>query len=433
MVALVLALLVPAPAAVLLLGSATIVLADDDDDDGRDDDDDDGGDDDDDDGPIRVRRAPVPVAPAPPPPVFAPDEIVALSLSDEDLATLVAQGFAVIEEISLTEFGETSRRLRIPGGTTLIAARDIVQALASGEAADFNHYYRSEQGFDGCSGASCPARRSIAWPVQSVRDTSCGRSATIGMIDTGINGDHETFAGAALDLRRMSPESFDPSGAVHGTAVAALLVGDPATRAAGLVPGARLVAIDAFHRRGSDERADIFTLIEALDTLATEEVGVINLSLAGPPNAVLEAVVERLVRDRNIVVVSAVGNGGPASEPAYPAAYAPVIAVTAVDRAGEVYRRAVRGDHVDLAAPGVDVWTAASISGARQKTGTSFAVPFVSAAAAILREAHPDLPAIEVAARLRDLARDLGEPGPDAIFGAGLVGLGALCDGARDG
>ena len=41
------------------------------------------------------------------------------------------------------------------------------------------------------------------------------------------------------------------------------------------------------------------------------------------------------------------------------------LAVTAVDRRGQVYRRANRGDHIDLAAPGVNLWTAASISGVR--------------------------------------------------------------------
>jgi subtilisin family serine protease len=193
------------------------------------------------------------------------------------------------------------------------------------------------------------------------------------------------------------------------------------------VPASRLVALDAFHRTGGDERADAFTLVEALGALAAEGVGVINLSLAGPSNAVLEEVIDRLVFESDIVVVAAVGNDGPSADPAYPAAYDPVLAVTAVDRDGQVYRRAVRGTHVDLAAPGVDVWTAASISGARFKTGTSFAVPFVSAAATILREARPDLTAPEVGEELRRLATDLGDPGPDPVYGAGLLNIDALC------
>jgi subtilisin family serine protease len=188
------------------------------------------------------------------------------------------------------------------------------------------------------------------------------------------------------------------------------------------------VAVDAFYRRGSDERADVFTLIDALGQLSERGVGVINLSLAGPPNTVLEEVVRRLVGERDIVLVAAVGNDGPRADPAFPAAYPEVIAVTAVDRDRVVYRRAIRGPHVDLAAPGVAVWTAASISGARWKTGTSYAVPFVTAAAAILREMRPELTAPEVGPELLGLANDLGDPGPDPVFGAGLLALGTLCE-----
>jgi subtilisin family serine protease len=300
--------------------------------------------------------------------------------------------------------------------------------VPSGGDADFNHYYRVEQGFsEACRGAECPARWSIGWDAPETRQQSCGSDARIGMIDTGINDAHDTFAGADLEVHRLAPEEFDASRALHGTAVASLLVGDPATRAPGLVPGARLVAVDAFYRRGSDERADAFTLIDALAFLAEQDVQVINLSLAGPENAALARVIDWLVFERDIVVVAAVGNDGPRARPAYPAAYAPAIAVTAVDRDGAIYRRAVRGPHLDLAAPGVNIWVAASISGARHKTGTSFAVPFVSAAAAHLRSLRPDLKASEVEEVLRSLAEDLGDPGPDEIFGAGRLSLDVPC------
>jgi subtilisin family serine protease len=107
--------------------------------------------------------------------------------------------------------------------------------------------------------------------------------------------------------------------------------------------------------------------------------------------------------------------------PAYLAAYDPVLAVTAVDRRGQVYRRANRGEHIDLAAPGVNVWTAASISGVWTKTGTSFAAPFVTAAAALIWQRDPSMTAADLRDRLRDAARDLGPDGLDAIFGVGLI------------
>jgi len=195
-----------------------------------------------------------------------------------------------------------------------------------------------------------------------------------------------------------------------------------------LIPGARLYAVDAFHRAGTDERADAFTLVTALDLLADQGVLVINLSLAGPSNEVLEQKVVNLVRTRDIVLVAAAGNAGPTADPQYPAAYPDVLAVTAVDRRGEPWRRAARGPHVEIAAPGVDVWTAASIRGARTKTGTSFAAPFVSAAAALLRDRFPDMTADEVRKLLVASATDLGPPGPDETFGAGLLTSFGLCD-----
>ena len=110
-----------------------------------------------------------------------------------------------------------------------------------------------------------------------------------------------------------------------------------------------------------------------------------------------------------------------------PAGYETVLAVTAVDRRGEPYRRAGRGPHIDIAAPGVDVWTAASISGARTKTGTSFATPFVSAGAALMLQDEPTLTPAALRDRLRAGASDLGAPGHDPVFGHGLLRVRSSC------
>ena len=211
------------------------------------------------------------------------------------------------------------------------------------------------------------------------------------------------------------------SGRRHGTAVAAILLGSAESRSPGLLPDATVIAVDAFHRSGSrDERSDVFTLVRAMDLLAENRVSVINFSLAGPPNQLLEAMTRRLA-DTGIVLVAAAGNAGPRAEPAYPAAYPDVIAVTAVDRNGNAYRRAGRGAHIDLAAPGVDVWTAASIRGARTRTGTSFAAPFVTAAVALAQMRLNLKGHDEIAGALAKNARDLGAPGRDDIFGHGLL------------
>lgn len=362
------------------------------------------------------------VAPPPEPPRRVEGELVSISLTDADLAALVAQGFRVLDEQPVPEIGIVSRRLAIPAGSTLDAARDLVRALPSGADADFNHYYRTEEAAEPavCEGLHCATMEQIGWSVPATTLASCGATVLIGMIDTGINPDHDTFEEARLDVHRLSPESLDPSSAIHGTAVLSLIIGNPESRSPGLLPKAQVVAVDAFHSVGQDERADVYTLTAAMDFLADRGVRVINMSLAGPPNSVLEAATAALI-DRGVIIVAAVGNGGPKSDPAYPAAYPGVIGVTAVDAGDTVYRRAGQGPHVDLAAPGVEVWTAASVSGARPKTGTSFAAPFVTAAVASVLEQKPDLDADALIVELASAARDLGDTGRDDVYGFGLL------------
>lgn len=369
------------------------------------------------------------VKPPPPPARYAENEIIAFRLSESDLSVLLKQGFSVVEEYRLLENSAILRRLRIPNKMKITMAREIVRSVPTGGITDLNHFYRSESAFSKkCQGVDCPARHSINWPHLLSRHEACGSSVTLGMIDTGINEAHETFKGAQIEINRLSDKELNPSGARHGTAVAALLVGNPATRSPGLVPNSKLVAVDAFHQVRKDERADLFTLVRALDFLSSKDIGVLNLSLAGPDNLVLEDIINTLVVKQDIVVVSAVGNAGPHSKPAFPAAYETVLAVTAVDRNRKVFRRAGRGAHVDLAAPGVNVWTAASIRGARQKTGTSFAVPFVTAAAAMLREMNPDMNALAIRTELMRRAVDIGLPGFDDTFGSGLLNIEGLCN-----
>ena len=247
------------------------------------------------------------------------------------------------------------------------------------------------------------------------------------MIDTGINATHEIIAGANLEIIRLADEALEPSKAVHGTAVASVLIGGDQSRVPGLVREARVVAVDAFGRSGSDERADLISVLRGLDVLAARDVKVVSLSLAGPDNRLLLDAVNTLVSDVGITIVAAAGNAGPRADPAFPAHYEPVIAVTAVDTGAKIYRRAQRGEHLDIAAPGVNLLAATSIRGARLKTGTSFAVPYVTATAAVLLSEDPSRTPSDVANWLAANARDLGPEGQDEVFGWGMLQTQGVC------
>jgi subtilisin family serine protease len=155
------------------------------------------------------------------------------------------------------------------------------------------------------------------------------------------------------------------------------------------------------------------------------------MSLSGPPNEVLRKAIAS-AQERGMVIVAAAGNNGAGAEPSYPAAYPGVIAVTAVDRKLDIYRRATQGEYVDLAAPGVDLWVAAPGGGGTMKTGTSYAVPFISAAAAILRASNNALDGAGLQALLESRTLDLGKPGRDKTYGSGLLQAADLCPPSRD-
>jgi subtilisin family serine protease len=149
---------------------------------------------------------------------------------------------------------------------------------------------------------------------------------------------------------------------------------------------------------------------------------VINVSLVGPPNRLLDAAVASLTR-RGFLVVAAVGNDGPSAPPLYPAAYEGVVGVTGLDARRRALPEAGRGPQVDFAAPGAGLAAASARGGYASVRGTSYAAPFVAALLA-RRLAQPD-PALARGAleALAGEAADLGTKGPDPVFGRGGVAL----------
>lgn len=377
------------------------------------------------------RQAPAArAAPQPPPP---PEFVVAVTSAD-DLGRITAAGYTVVEQAPVALIGGEMARLRAPAGTSLETARAAVAAAAPTAVLDLNTLYRPDEqeadavvpSADGpCIGAACAAFEQVGWMAPP---RACAATPVIGMVDTGVNADVEALAGRDLTVVPLAASERTPADALHGTAVAALFVGDTASPSPGLLPRAKLIAVEAFHRDGAGAAADAFSLVRAIDRLAGE-VDVVSLSLSGPPNLLLERAVAATL-SRNVAVVAAAGNEGPRAEPRFPAAYAGVVAVTAVDGRGRVYRNAGQGAHVAFAAPGVQLTVARSVRGVRQRSGTSYAVPFVAAAVAAARSGLPDPAAVPVAdtvAALAATAADLGEPGRDPVFGHGLVQAPAPC------
>jgi subtilisin family serine protease len=227
------------------------------------------------------------------------------------------------------------------------------------------------------------------------------------MIDTGI-ASHPTLAGIRIESRNFGPRTERLTD--HGTAVASLLVRGGA---------GEIVAADVFRGNGKKSYTSADSIAEALGWMVEQHVPVINMSLVGPRNLILDRVVASVIKSGRIIVAAA-GNNGPTAPPAYPAAQPDVVAVTAVDSRGRVYRYANRGAYVDVSAVGVGVPAAAPGGRITPHSGTSFAAPHVAVALArCARQVSQSNSACIGAMERR--ARDLGQPGRDSVYGAGLV------------
>ena len=104
-----------------------------------------------------------------------------------------------------------------------------------------------------------------------------------------------------------------------------------------------------------------------------------------------------------------------------PAADRNVIAVTATDIEDRLFTGANRGNHIAVAAPGVDILVPAPDGNYQFTTGTSVAAAHVSGVAALLIERNPKLTPSDVRRILTRTAKSLGSRERARDFGAGLV------------
>jgi len=343
-----------------------------------------------------------------------PGEIVVGEVTSQNLAQILADGFRLITSAPATLSNGVIARLAMPEGMDLAEARERIRRIVPAAIVDENHLYRPVA--MRCSARDCPAFEMVNWAVPPAR---CEAEVKIGMIDTHVNVGNRALAGQAIEKIPLTAGRRRTSSTLHGTAIAALLVGKPSSKTPGLLPSATLLVAEAFHRDRFGDVADVYSVVRAIDALAQRGVRIVNMSFAGPANDLLERAVA-LAASRNMVLVAAAGNAGPNASPAYPAGYDAVVAVTAIDRDGRIYRHAVRGEHIRFAAPGVRILTA-SASGAALRSGTSYASPFVSAAFAAFLSDQPAAKTDELVATFAGRAADLGEAGRDPVFGWGLI------------
>ncbi|MDH5829280.1 S8 family serine peptidase [Luteimonas sp. M1R5S18] len=299
-----------------------------------------------------------------------------------------------------------------------------------------------------------------------------GAGIRIGVIDSGVNRDHPALAGRVVDnLTYIDPNTNDLSVddvVGHGTAVAQIIAGQAFGQwPGGVAPGAEIVSARIISDQppeddGSGEGNEVdgaLGLAPIHDDLIARDVRIMNNSWGGlywtNPAATAEIAAEYrpFILDNDGLVVFSTGNSGfadPSDMSALPSqagtggnrpaadlergwlAVAALDAESPTQLAGYSNACGVAMDYC-LAAPGTVVVTGTDDPPDEpeywQWSGTSFAAPIVSGAAALVWEAFPYFDNDLVRQTLLGTATDLGAPGVDAVFGHGAVDVEAAVRG----
>ncbi|WP_394753981.1 S8 family peptidase [Crenothrix sp.] len=262
--------------------------------------------------------------------------------------------------------------------------------------------------------------------IDQVHAKATGKNIVIAMIDTGVDLEHPDLIGQISQNENFASDiSNSFSHDKHGTAVAGVMVAkkDNGTGITGIAPDANLIALKACWPEQSnaiEAACNSFTLAMAVNTAIKSGAKILNMSLTGPQDALLELLLNKAIADGMIVVAADTGHG--AANENFPASLKNVISVQSIKQ----------GDSADksllpaLAAPGDKILTTLPYGTYDFISGSSIAAAEVSGIIALLLELKPDLTLAEAQTALHKSELPAGKgytPGINAN-GAAL----ALCE-----
>jgi membrane-anchored mycosin MYCP len=330
---------------------------------------------------------------------------------------------------------------RRPAVTACLLAAGLLGAvLAAGPAAAQQAPAPLPADQKGCLPPPVSVEPEVPWAQQRlaperVWPLTRGAGVTVGVVDTGVDATTPQLAGGrvrpGLDVAGPGGGPADGDCFGHGTFVAGIIAAGvrPDTGFSGIAPEATILPIRCATLT-PDGSPPVLTAVQMADGIRAAVDGgarVINISAStNVPDPELAKAV-RYAADRDVVVVASAANSAQQGDPVtYPAAFPSVIAVGAIDTAGKKADFSQTGDFLSLVAPGVGV-TSVGPGGAGHwlGSGTSYAAPFVTGIAALVRAYHPELTAAQVKRRLELTADHPAAALPDPGFGWGTVNASA--------
>ena len=358
---------------------------------------------------------------------YVPDEVIVLlrgaSGKDVEIDGLGSRhNLDRLDTSALSSLGVTMVLFHIPDGRSVPAVVNILAGESGVIMSQPNFYYNSLAGEN-------PQYGVVKIGADAVSGATTGRGITVAVVDTGVDYDHPALKDKVTqkaDFVSADMSGFTDEG--HGTSVAGIIAASAVEEGgmSGVAPGVRLIvarACWADSAGGSKAVCSSEKLAKGIDFALSNNAQVINLSVGGPRDALIAALIQQAYGS-GVTIVAAAGNGGAKGKPVYPAAMREVIAVSATDAEDKLYTLSTRGDYVDVAAPGVDILSPAPGGAWQMESGTSQAAAHVSGAVALILQDYPELSPFQIKHLLGSSAVDLGKPGNDPEYGEGRIDVG---------
>jgi len=278
-----------------------------------------------------------------------------------------------------------------------------------------------------------PPPQTLPWGVDRIDadlawGNSTGAGVKVAILDTGIDQDHPDLVANLkggcnfVAIRgKIDPDRWDDDNG-HGTHVAGIVAAvDNEIGVIGVAPDAWLYGVKVLNKQGTGYVSDV---ILGIEWAIANNMSVINMSLGTTSDVqALHDACDKAYAS-GIVLVAAAGNSGdtnPDDDVLYPARYSSVIAVAATDSSDVRASWSSDGPEVELAAPGVSIYSTYKGGGFATLSGTSMAAPHVTGTVALILALNPTLSPDEVRKILQKTAHDLLPSGRDNFTGYGLV------------
>jgi len=340
---------------------------------------------------------------------------------DADKETLV-----IVE--SKPEVTEDLRDKMYETGLYEVVDFDVKVSVGAYSSAPNDPYFSTKTGVAGSWGlhAFPGGGFSTVWP-QLANTKGDANTAPVAVLDTGFDmsaADRQANIVAVYDFgsgrSNVNPEST-LSLAYHGTGTAGLIAAG--TNNGIGVPGAAWNNKVLIYKV-ADANNEIYlsAVTNAInDVVEKGEARIINMSLGGSSfPSYFQMAIDSAVA-AGILVVASAGNYAQDGNPVtYPAAYPPVLSVASIGMAGQWSLFSTYNTGVDMAAPGEMITVMAAHNSYLQSSGTSYSAPYVSAAAALVWRAAPNLTAAQVQSILLGTAKTIGTRGNTKTGAGGL-------------